>query len=187
MDRLWVAWSATVSVRLPIGEPRDPPANVSQPGGLSTPIAPSASHIGCPQFRRSNPGYTNAAIDRDGLPSPRQRARRSAAARPSSSPLRARRRGPLAEIRSVASTSAESTRRPQLGGVAPCLPLPREGKSWRCWPDFSRRPLPRLPLPASQRSLLSSCRLAARRRNGDDALARVPWKRLGGAITLVRG
>jgi len=25
----------------------------------------SASHIGCPQFRRSNPGYTNAAIDRD--------------------------------------------------------------------------------------------------------------------------
>jgi hypothetical protein len=33
----------------------------------------------------------------------------------------------LAEIRWAASTSAESTSRPQLGGVAPCLSLTREG------------------------------------------------------------
>jgi hypothetical protein len=75
-----------------------------------------------------------------GLPSPRQGAPRSAAARPSSSPPRARRRGPLAEIRSVASTTVESTSRPQLGGVASCLPLTRE-RSGR-WP---RAPIRRNP------------------------------------------
>jgi hypothetical protein len=123
--------------------------------------------------RRDRPGT--------GLPSPRQRAHRSAAARPSSSPPRARRRGLLAEIRSVASTTVESTSRPQFGGVAPCLPLSREGSGrrrrgrdrwfatqavvWRATSDSSSRrrtatgPVPREmagpPCTPSSRPLLS--------------------------------
>lgn len=45
----------------------DPPAHVCQPGGLSTPIAASASHIRCSLKIRTHPGYTNAStgpIDR---------------------------------------------------------------------------------------------------------------------------
>jgi hypothetical protein len=77
----------------------------------------------------------------------------------------------LAEIRSAASTSAESTSRPQLGGVAPCLPLTREGESCRRpTADFSL--VARLEWSAAgvPRSLLSSCRLTARHRNGDEGL-----------------
>jgi hypothetical protein len=42
---------------------RDPRAHACQPGGLSTPIAASASHIGCSLKILTCPGYTNASIE----------------------------------------------------------------------------------------------------------------------------